>query len=410
MYTVEVSQPIIGKATLDIALAETDAGVYAVALATRSSEHAALHEAVFLPAVQALAPAVITEQAPAGETAQPLPERDYWPTDGWRTSAPEAQGIDSRRLAQMWAYIQQKHVRIDSVTIIRHGYLVWDAYARWNGRDTKYDLHSCTKSFTSALVGIAIDQGYIKSLDQPVLSFFPGRSVANLDARKQAMTLEHLLTMRDGLDWGENSIGVDPAPTGDELLRMKQAGDWVQFVLDRPMAAEPGTRWNYNTGASHLLSAILQEATGQTALEFASEHLFGPLGISSMTWETERQGRNAGGTSLRLTTGDMAKFGYLYLNEGRWNGQQIVPAAWVRDSTTSRYPTFETYYGNLAYGYQWWIIPWAGYYSAIGAHGQYIFVLPKQDMVVVFTSNLADADMFTPPLLLAFYIQPGLLK
>jgi CubicO group peptidase (beta-lactamase class C family) len=406
LYKVELEQPKIGMTTLDIALAETEAGVYAVALLAMPNEHDVLHEKVFIPAVEALTPAVATRDPSTERATITLPVRTYWPTDGWRTSPPEEQGMDPERLTDMWAYIKEKNVRIDSVTIVRHGYLVWDAYSHSNAKNSNHDIYSCTKSFTSALVGIAIDQGYIEGVNQPVLSFFPERTITNMDARKEVLTLEHLLAMRDGLEWTEKSLNL--IPTHDTWQEMKQTRDWVQFILDRPMAAEPGTRWNYNTGASHLLSVILQKTTGMPASAFAQEHLFGPLGISGVTWGADPQGRSNGGTSLRMTPRDMAKFGYLYLNEGRWDGQQIVPEAWVKASTTSHYPTFETYFGELEYGYQWWIIPWAGYYSAIGALGQYIIVLPELDMVVVFTSNLTnDEDFFVPLLLLEIYVIPS---
>jgi CubicO group peptidase (beta-lactamase class C family) len=400
LYTVEVKQPKIGTTTVDIALAETDAGVYAVALQAMPHEYDALHDAVFISAVEALAPAVDTEGTPADRAAVTLPERTYWPTDGWRTSTPEEQGMDSELLTEMLAYIEENRVRIDSVTIVRRGYLVLDAYFHGYEKNTKHDLWSCTKSVTSALVGIAMDQGYIQSVDQPVLSFFPERTVANLDSRKEALTLEHLLTMTDGLDWLTKDFRTVSA--GDTWPEMRQSGDWVQFVLDRSMAEEPGTRWNYNDGASHLLSAIIQETTGMTALELAEEHLFDPLGISVAGWLSDPQGRNCGGTYLRMTPHEMAKFGYLYLNEGLWDGEQIVPAAWVKASTTNHSPT-----PGMYYGYQWWVVPWAGYYTASGGAGQYIMVLPELDMVVVFASDLVPDDQYTPPLLLAFYIIPA---
>jgi CubicO group peptidase (beta-lactamase class C family) len=261
-------------------------------------------------------------------------------------------------------------------------------------------LYSCTKSVTSALVGIALDQGHIQSVEQPVLSFFPERTVANLDARKEAMKLEHLLTMTDGLDWVRKDVRF--TSSGDTTPEMTRSRDWVQFTLDRPMAEEPGTRWNYNSGASHLLSATIQETTGMTALEFAEEHLFGPLGISGAVWGRDPQGRNYGAAQLHMTAHDMAKFGYLYLNDGLWDGKQIVPAGWVEASTTNHSPT-----PGVCYGYQWWVMPWAGYYSAIGARGQYIVVLPELDMVVVFTSDLMPEDQHIPLLLLAFYIMPS---
>jgi CubicO group peptidase (beta-lactamase class C family) len=206
--------------------------------------------------------------------------------------------------------------------------------------------------------------------------------------------------MTDGLDWVRRDIRL--TSSGDTTPEMMQASDWVQFVLDRPMAEEPGTRWNYNSGASHLLSAIIQETTGMTALEFAQEHLFGPLGISEVVWSGGNQGRNYGASRLQMTPHDMAKFGYLYLNEGLWDGKQIVPTTWVNASTTNHSPTPQIYYG-----YQWWVMPWAGYYSAIGARGQYITVLPELDMVVVFTSDLNPEDQDLPLLLLAFYVIPA---
>lgn len=400
LYTIEVKQPKIGTTVLDMALAETDAGVYAVALQAMPHEYDALHNAVFIPAVEVLAPAVVTEDTPPDRAAVTLPERTYWPTDGWRTSTPEEQGMDSELLTEMLAYIEENRVRIHSVTIVRHGYLVQDAYFHGYKKNSKHDLWSCTKSVTSALVGIAMDQGYIQSVDQPVLSFFPERSVANLDSRKETMTLEHLLTMTDGLDWLTKDIRT--TSTGDTWQKMRESGDWVQFVLDRSMAEEPEVRFNYNDGASHLLSAIIQETTGMTALEFAEKHLFGPLGISKAIWLSDPQGRNCGGTYLRMKPHEMAKFGYLYLNEGLWDGEQIVPAAWVRASTTNHSPT-----PGMYYGYQWWVMPWAGYYSAIGGGGQHIVVMPELDLVVIFTSDLKPEDTYTPLLLLAFYVIPA---
>jgi CubicO group peptidase (beta-lactamase class C family) len=403
LYTVEIEVPRIGRAMLDIALAETSAGVYSVALQVRPEEYAVLHARVFIPAVEAMALVVVTPDTSADQAAPPLPDRTYWPTHGWRRSTPEKQGMDSHRLADMWAYIQARTIRIHSVSIVRHGYLVWDEYAQGYGKNDIHDIYSCTKSFTSALVGIAIDQGYIESLDQPLLSFFPHYNVANMDARKEALILEHLLTMTDGLNWGESGISSEPAPTGDSLQEMEQSRDWVQSTLDRQMAAQPGTRWNYNTGASHLLSAIIQETSGMTAFAFAQQHLFGPMGISQVDWLADPQGRSYGGSHLRLNPHDMAKFGYLYLNEGQWDGQQIVPAAWVKTSTTSHTATMSL--GD--YGYQWWVISFGSYYSAIGAHGQYIIVLPEIDMVVVFTGDLPSEDQLLPLLLLEFYVVPA---
>jgi CubicO group peptidase (beta-lactamase class C family) len=400
LNAIEVKQPGIGTTMVDLALAETEAGVYIVALQTMPHEHEAMRAVVFMPAVEALMPLFATQGTPAAQAEVILPQRTYWPTSGWRTSTPEEQGMDSELLADMWEYVQENGLRVDTVTIVRHGYLVLDAYTDSDEENSTHQLYSCTKSVTSALVGIALDQGYIQSVDQPVLSFFPERTVANLDARKEAMTLEHLLTMTDGLDWVRKDVYV--TSSGDTTPAMTQSSDWFQFTLDRRMAEKPGSRWNYNGGASHLLSAIIQETTGITALEFAEEHLFGPLGISEVLWSSDPQGRSYGASYLRMMPRDMAKFGYLYLNEGMWDGKQVVPAGWIKASTVNHSPTPQIYYG-----YQWWIMPWAGYYSAVGARGQYITVLPELDMVVVFTGDLDPEDVYTPVLLLAFYVLPA---
>lgn len=300
----------------------------------------------------------------ATPTDEPTPiGLDYWPTEGWRTSTPEEQGLDSEQLAEMIDYLQKRNsLNIHSLLIIRNGYIVTDAYFYPFAQDSLHDLASATKSFTSSLIGIAIDQGYIESVEQPILDFFPERTVANLDADKEAMTLEDLLTMRSGFacyNGGETQIMASP--------------DWVQNTLDLPMAAEPGTRYVYCSPNSHLLSAIIQETTEVSALEFAQEHLFGPLGVSEVIWPSDPQGNNMGWGDMKLAPHDMAKLGYLFLNEGLWDGHQVVSAAWVKAATS-----------GVSYGYQWWLKP-SGFYFATGVGGQEIWVLPDRDMVVVMT-------------------------
>lgn len=400
LYAFEVATPD-GNNIVDFALAETEAGVYVVALQSASDEHEALYEAVFIPAVQSLRPEAVAVSEPIQLLPEAIPERDYWPTDDWLTSSPEEQGMDSQLLENMVDYIQTSNIEINSLAIIRHGYLVWEEYFRLRNRRELNGIFSCTKSVTSALVGIAVDQGYIAQIEQPVLDFFPDYTVANLDERKEALTIRHLLTMTDGFEWSSRYMG-DP-PEQDTKSLMHSRYDWVQFMLDQPMSHEPGTRFYYNTGASHLLSAIIQEATGMRASEFAREHLFGPLGITHVLWPSDPQGITRGGSTLRMTTRDMAKFGYLYLNGGRWDGEQIVSLDWVRESSTNHSPT-----QGLYYGYQWWLNPAQGYYAAVGALGQYIIVIPELDMVVVFTSGFpSEEETYIPHLLLAFYIFPA---
>jgi CubicO group peptidase (beta-lactamase class C family) len=309
--------------------------------------------------------------------------------------------MDSAQLAQMLDAVNARKLSIHSILIIRHGYLVAEVYYGSNSPTLKHDLYSVTKSFTSALVGMAIQKGSIDSVNHPVLDLFADRPVANVDARKKAITLEHLLTMSSGLEWPES--GNAYTTLDNPYVRMMRSPDWVQFVLDRPMAQQPGAAFNYNSGASHLLSAIVQKTTGTSTLAFAHEHLFKPLGIADVAWGADAAGIAVGGSDLRLTPRDMAKFGYLYLKGGIWAGQQIVPAEWVKASTTKHVKSTDA---ALDYGYQWWIEP-DGSFAAHGLGGQSIFVRPSQDLVVVFTSWLTGSDTEQPGALMDSFIVPA---
>ena len=338
--------------------------------------------------------ALVLLTACAGATPEP---QSYWPTEAWQSSTPEEQGMNPKLLQEMVDTIQEEDYGIDSVSVIRNGYMVVDTYFPPFERGSRHIIHSCTKSIVSTLIGIAIDLGYVEGVDQPVLEFFPERTIANLDANKETMTLEHLLTMSAGLDCQDSYLY-----RWRGLRQMRQSGDWTQFVLDLPMAAEPGTRFEYCNGVSYLLSAIIQDATGVTTLEFAEEHLFGPLGISDVDWSASPQGVNIGWGELHMTPHDMAKIGYLYLNEGQWAGDQIVPATWVEASTQKRISaTLQD-----GYGYQWWVDS-DDMYMALGYAGQFIFVMPELDMVVVFSSDLDDTDFYVPQMLLQDFIVPA---
>ncbi len=327
---------------------------------------------------------------------------DYWPTEGWRTKTPEEQGLDSEMLAKMFDHIRKQNYAIHSVTVIRNGYLVTYATIYPFGQGSKHTtqkhiIHSCTKSIISALIGIAIEQGHIESVKQPVLSFFPDRTAANLDANKEVMTLEHLLLMASGLECRDSYLYQWRG-----LERMRQKDDWVQFMLDLPMAEPPGTRFEYCNGASFLLSAILQETTGMSTFAFAQAHLFGPLGIWDVEWPSNPQGITIGWGELRMRPQDMAKIGYLYLNKGRWDGVQIIPAAWVATSTRKHISaTLQD-----GYGYQWWIAD-DSIYMALGHAGQFIFVVPEQELVVAFTSYLSRDRFYVPQDLLNGFIIPA---
>lgn len=313
----------------------------------------------------------------------------YWPTEGWRTSIPEQQGLDSEKLGEALDYIKEKDVRIHSLMIIRNGYIVTDAYFYPFSRDSIHDTASVTKSFTSTLIGIAISEGHIAGVDQLVLDFFPERKVKNVDVRKKAMTLEDLLTMRSGFECVND-------PFEATLSQMRESPDWVQFTLDLPMVEEPGTQFVYCSCNSHLLSGIIRETTGMSEQDYANRTLFEPLGISNVSWPTDPQGNNHGWGDLRLTSYDMAKLGYLYQNKGAWDGKQVVPAEWVAASTQKHVSLEE----NDGYGYQWWISgDVQGIYEARGRGGQRIIVWPEKNIIVVTTGGGFEPDDLAPLLL-----------
>ena len=237
------------------------------------------------------------------------PAPDYWPIDGWQTSTPEEQGFDSAKMAGGLQDMLAQQAEIDSLLVIRNGYIVLDAhFAPYDGT-FPHDIASVTKSIMTTLIGIAVDQGKL-DLDQRMLSFFPGRAIANLDEGKSRITIRHLVSMRNGMQSG---CYEDDEPTLDA---MRGAADWVQAALDRPMVSEPGTEFCYDSPGMHLLSAILQEATGMTAQEFAQQNLFTPLGIQEVIWETDPQGYTRGWGDLHLLPEELAKIGFLWLHRG----------------------------------------------------------------------------------------------
>ena len=304
---------------------------------------------------------------------------------------------------------------IDRLLIIRHGRIVMDEkfhrdyanivselgpgdYIGINHGDPVYDydnleyhpfykgselhsLQSVTKSVTSAVIGIAIDEGLIEDVDIRVMPFFKDYRTQSDDPRAAAITLEDLLTMRSGIDW-ELDNGYGDATNSTAAL--EASDNWVQFVLDRPMYAEPGTVFEYNDGVSVLLGKILREATGQRIDRYAVDKLFIPIGIDQYYWKITPDGEADTEGGLYLSAEDLARIGYLFLREGMWKGKRIVSADWVRESTRPR--VFEAR-GDLAYGYQWWISQHekgeTRVFEGSGFGGQRPFVIPEHDLVVV---------------------------
>ncbi len=324
---------------------------------------------------------------------------DYWPKERWRTATPESQGISSEILADLIERLWRKDYEIDSVLIVRNGHVVLDTYNHPRSPAALHILYSCTKSVSSTLIGIAIDKGYIKSIDQPLLDFFPEKPPENPDNRKQRITLKHVLMMATGLECRDSYLY-----RWQGLNEMRYSGDWVQHMIDLPMVEEPGSRFEYCNGASFLLTAIIQKTTGKTAAEFAKEHLFNPLGIkeTDWTWTANPQGITIGYSMLYMRPRDMARIGYLFLNNGKWDNRQIVSKQWVVEST--RYHVSATL--TPGYGYQWWVVS-PDRYMAVGYAGQRILVMKDKKMVVVFTSRLAERKSLLPEGLVQGYVVPA---
>ncbi|UCF20344.1 MAG: serine hydrolase [Gemmatimonadota bacterium] len=337
-----------------------------------------------------------------------------WPTAGWQTSTPQAQGLADSALVELHHAVEAgDYGYVDRLVVVRNGYLVMseryehDYRQISQGRDTaahQYNYHhpdwhpfymgravhtlqSVTKSITSALIGIAIQQGALEGTDVPMLSFFEDYDLSRADERMRRITLDDLLTMRAGIEWHETDRPVDSTNT---TIQLEASDDWVQFTLDQPMIHEPGTVWVYNSGASHLLSAIIKKTTGSYIDEYAEQHLFGPLGIDEYHWKKTPKGYPDTEGGLYLETEDLAKIGYLYLNDGVWDGRRILPEGWVAASTARRVddvaPDNDTL--NWGYGYQWWRLDTDGVevWAGLGYGGQYLLVIPERGLIGVVNS------------------------
>jgi len=330
--------------------------------------------------------------APSLATAQT--ERGAWPTDGWGTAAPEDHGIDPAALAAVDARVPGETPDLSALLVIRHGYLVFEGSYNDYDPEEPINIRSVTKSITGALIGIALAEGKLTSLEQTVGELIPERIPAGADPRVADITLEQLLTMTSGLAWD----------AGSDWPTLTASDNWVDLTLSQPIVGVPGETYVYNTGGSHLLGVIVEAVTGQQAEEYAQAQLFDPLGIEPGEWMQSPQDEPSGGSGLELTARDMAKVGYLFLNQGRWNGEQIVPEDFVQAATS--YQSLGDATGAYAnYGYQWWITATdAGYpaYFALGYGGQHIFVVPALDLVVVaaIERRVAPEELATPRFLI----------
>jgi CubicO group peptidase (beta-lactamase class C family) len=290
-------------------------------------------------------------------------------------SSPEAQGVSS---STVLAFIEAADKQIDglhSVVVVRHGHVVAEGWWAPYSAEAPHMLFSLSKSFTSTAVGLAIAEGKL-SLDDPVLKFFPDEAPSQPSANLKAMRVSDLLRMSTGQQTEPGRGSTEP---------------WARTFLAQPVPFKPGTHFLYNTSATYMASATVQKATGQTVLDYLKPRLFDPLGIAKPTWEASPQGVSAGGYGLSIRTEDIAKFGQLYLQNGKWEGKQLVPAAWVeaataRQTSNGSSPTSDW---DQGYGYQFWRCR-HGAYRGDGAFGQFCIVLPDQDAVIAITAGVGD--------------------
>jgi len=363
----------------------------------------------------------------AGCAAAPAaPPAPTWPTRGWTMSTPEAEGFDGAALNALDAeFAAGRHGQVTGMLITRHGRVIVDkTYEHdfdqlFEGRDpvrgpyNYYDpdwhpyymhgalhtMQSASKSITATLVGIAVARGEIPGVQATLMPYFSGFQAADADPRRADLTLAHVLTMTTGIRWDESSVAyTDPA---NSCAAMERSQDWIQYVLDQPLAQAPGQTFVYSSGNTELLAHVIKTATGRHAHEYAAEHLFAPLGITDTYWKRTPTGLSDTEGGLYLTPRDLAKVGYLYLNDGVWDGQRILPEGWVATATSPLVDTRPGQPRSRRYGYQWWVLPHADgsayAYAALGYGGQRLIVMPGKQVVAVFTGwNIYEHAEFSP--------------
>jgi CubicO group peptidase (beta-lactamase class C family) len=323
--------------------------------------------------------------AGCGPGAAELEAVDYAPLpgDGWEVSTPEAQGLDPMLVAEMY-YNAAELETIYSLLVVKNGYLIAEDYFNEGSVGQKDRLQSATKSYTSALVGIALEQGCLSSVDQKMLDFFPEVAGRITDPRKEQITIRNMLEMRAGYPNEETDQAL-----WDGLL----SGHYPPLIEGFPLVSDPGTRFHYSNLTSNWLGIIVDRACGMNLKAYAEEHLFSPLGVKAGEWGQDAEGHNNGCGDLHLTARDAAKFGLLYINDGVYKGDQIVPADWVHDSLQT-YSVNEAFvkkvgrFRDIGYGYQWWSADAGEHHVnfAWGHGGQLIVLVDEFDMVIVTTS------------------------
>lgn len=322
----------------------------------------------------------------------------------WKISDPETQGFDKQLLDSVNAEIENgDYGLLDHLLIIRNGKLIFDQHYTYNYEELlkEYDtlgnhqynydhpawhpyynysnlhtLQSVTKSITSLLLGMAVDEGFIPSLDTPLLAYFP--AYADDDQLKKTITLRHVLTMQTGLEWDE--MAYDGT---DDCTKMELKDDWISYVMTKPMDTIPGVQFEYNSGASVLLGKIVGIATGKPIDQWAEEKLFGPMDINTYYWKKTPNGEVDTEGGLYLSPQDLAKIGYLMLNKGKWENNQLISSDWIEQSIQPLAKVND----EIGYGFQWWVPRHSNGQPQIiagnGYGGQFVVIIPEYNIVSV---------------------------
>lgn len=310
------------------------------------------------------------------------PDTPRGDTFEWQFSEPANQNIDENQIESALDEAENRP-SIYAVLIARNGSIVAERYYRGHTRESAFNIRSVSKSFLSAITGIAHEEGYIDDLDNKMIDYFPEYNSSVIDEKVPDITIKHLLKMQGGMIHEHNNY-----------MDLYTTNNWIKNTIGWPLTYDPGERMSYNTFHTHLLSGIISKATNSTTLDYAEEVLFEPLGIEIRGWEQDHQGIYFGGNSMFFNTRDMAVLGYLYLNGGEINGVQIVPKHWVDNSLNNTVPDWQAGWtwgplSNGGYGYLWWLGEVRGYdvFMAIGHGGQFIACFPELDLVIAINSN-----------------------
>lgn len=308
--------------------------------------------------------------------------------------------VDKEILKNIDIDVVGKLKTVNAILVLKENYIVFEKYYNDHNKNDLHPVMSITKSIISILIGIAIDKGYIKDVNEKILDFFPEYKSRDIDCLIRRVTIKDLLTMTSGILW-QNRGMKEPL-----LDRMKRSKDWTEFILTLPIESNLVDRFLYNSSSSHLLSIIISKSTNMSAKEFSKKYLFSHLGIEDIKWETDPQGNSIGGYGLSLKPRDMAKIGQLYLNNGIWNNDNVLSGNWIKTSTIP--------YSNGndigKYGYHWWISKDSRrhIYFALGYGGQYIINVPQKNTSVVIVSHVNRGRWNSPKYLLDKYILPSI--